>query len=55
MQRKCLSLRPIPAAVQRVAVYETRTVSRSLILRGCTLVFDQALAEVKGLVPRLIN
>ena len=26
-KRKCLSLRPIPAAIQRVAVYETRTVS----------------------------
>ena len=26
-RRKCLSLRPIPAAIQRVAVYETRTVS----------------------------
>ena len=26
-KRRCLSLRPIPAAIQRVAVYETRTVS----------------------------
>ena len=25
--KKCLSLRPIPASIQRVAVYETRTVS----------------------------
>lgn len=31
--KKCLSLRPIPASIQRVAVYETRTVSQEKVPR----------------------